>query len=479
MAKLTVKAIESARPKAAPYKLTVDTGLYIRVSTSGEKRWVVKYVLDGKQREARLPKPYGANGAGVMSLADAVTENQRVQSLARAGIDFQEQATEALAQARAEAEQRRLAAEKERAALLPFTAMFNEWLDAGVKRKDGNDEIRRAFGKDVLPAIGGKPVKHITDADLRGALAAIVDRKRNRMAVRVYRDLVQLFGWAEKRQPWRALLIEQNPAALLNIETIVSKDYNLDDTRKRRLSPAELRELDGILRAMAIAFGGAENKRKRQGARGLQPMSQAALWLCLSTMCRIGELLQARWEHVDLATGVWRIPEANTKQTNAAQDDHIVFLSPFALRQFESLRRITSDSPWCFPSRNRPVNDEDREGAHVDVKSVSKQVGDRQTMFKERSKPLKNRTNDDTLVLSKGTTGEWTPHDLRRTGATMMQKAGVNPDVVDRCLNHVLPGGSKARPSYLQHDYAPEKRAAWEVLGREIEAILSDAKTAQ
>ena len=99
-------------------------------------------------------------------------------------------------------------------------------------------------------------------------------------------------------------------------------------------------------------------------------------------------------------------------------------------------------------------------------------------MFKER-KPLKNRTNDNTLVLNIGKSGEWTPHDMRRTGATMMQKAGVNPDVVDRCLNHVLPGGSKARPSYLQHDYAPEKRAAWDVLGMAIEAALLLPKIAR
>jgi integrase len=479
MAKLTVKAIEAARPRAKPYKLTADTGLLIRVATDGEKRWIVKYVVDGKQREARLPKPYGTHTSvpgkskddppmetGFLSLADACAENARIQSLARSGIDFQVQAADA-ARERVEAKQkadRKAAAEK--AALTPFNAMFEAWLADGVRRKDGNAELRRSFDKDVIPAIGDKPVRHISEHDLRALLRAIVERKRNRMAVRVYRDLVQLFAWAEKRQPYRGMLIEQNPVALLEIEKIVAPTYSLDDTRKRRLSPAELRELRDILDSMAADRAGRDNKRV--GTHGLAPASRSALWLCLSTMCRIGELLQARWEHVDLDAGVWRIPVENTKQTHAVQDDHIVFLSPFARRQFESLRRIqTQDSKWCFPARNTTVGDR-----HIDLKTVSKQVGDRQTMFKERSKPLKNRTNDNTLVLSKGTAGEWTPHDLRRTGATMMQRAGVNPDVVDRCLNHVLPGGSKARPSYLQHDYAPEKVAAWRVLGREIEAAL-------
>ncbi|MGH8819991.1 MAG: Arm DNA-binding domain-containing protein, partial [Rhodoferax sp.] len=59
MAKLTVRAIETSRPRAKPYKLTVDTGLYVRVAVNGEKRWIIKYVVDGKQRESRLAKPYG------------------------------------------------------------------------------------------------------------------------------------------------------------------------------------------------------------------------------------------------------------------------------------------------------------------------------------------------------------------------------------------------------------------------------------
>ncbi|MFZ3120359.1 MAG: Arm DNA-binding domain-containing protein, partial [Variovorax sp.] len=79
----------------APYKLTVDTGLYIRVPISGDKRWIVKYVIDGKQREARLPKPYGNSGEGFMTLSAATAENARIQALARDGIDFQVQAAEA------------------------------------------------------------------------------------------------------------------------------------------------------------------------------------------------------------------------------------------------------------------------------------------------------------------------------------------------------------------------------------------------
>jgi hypothetical protein len=68
--------------------------------------------------------------------------------------------------------------------------------------------------------------------------------------------------------------------------------------------------------------------------------------------------------------------------------------------------------------------------------------------------------------------GDWTPHDLRRTGATMMQALGVSLDVIDRCQNHVL-AGSRVRRHYLHHDYAEEKKCAWNLLGDRLSAVLS------
>jgi integrase len=108
---------------------------------------------------------------------------------------------------------------------------------------------------------------------------------------------------------------------------------------------------------------------------------------------------------------------------------------------------------------------------------MSKQVGDRQAMFKKGKdgKPrqaMKNRRHDNTLVLNSGKHGAWTPHDLRRTGATLMQSLGVSLEIIDRCQNHVLPG-SKVRRHYLHHDYADEKRDAWRLLGERLSLIMA------
>jgi integrase len=147
--------------------------------------------------------------------------------------------------------------------------------------------------------------------------------------------------------------------------------------------------------------------------------------IMLSTMCRVGELAMARWEHVDLDAAESFIPKENTKDKQSSLD---IFLSPFALAQFRALKEISRRSDWCFPARNN-----DR---HVCVKSINKQVGDRQARFKKSRdgsprKPMATRCHENMLVLAGGSCGAWTPHDLRRTGATLMQALGVSLEVID------------------------------------------------
>jgi integrase len=452
MANITVRGIEALRPTDKEYKVTVDRGLYLRVARDGVKTWLVRYVVNTKQVQARLPRPYGADGeAGYMSLAQALAENARIQSLAREGIDFQVQ--------RAAAEKaRNEAAAAAAAAEIPFKQLFETWMADGVSRKDGNAEIRRTFTRDILPAVGAKPVREVTDSDILHVLRA-VGRKRGaaRTAERLLSELRQLFRWAIKRQPWRALLNHHgNPADLVELKQVVPQGWQ-PGIRDRVLSPKEIRELQDRFAEMDASYEASPDKRVAD--RPLQMETRLALWICLGTACRIGELVQSQWRNVDLKKGVWFVPKETTK-TNV---DWYVYLSDFSLHQFEQLHELTGDTEWCFPAQQRD--------GPLDKKTIGKQVGDRQMRFKKR-KALKGRRHDDTLVLGGGENGEWTPHDLRRTASTMMQSLRISPDVIDRCQNHALPG-SKVRRHYLHYDYAEEKREAWRLLGDRLDAILT------
>jgi len=65
--------------------------------------------------------------------------------------------------------------------------------------------------------------------------------------------------------------------------------------------------------------------------------------------------------------------------------------------------------------------------------------------------------------------GKWTPHDLRRTGATIMTAIGVLPEVAERCLNHTEE--NKIKRTYQRHSYAKEMTAAWRFLGEYLESL--------
>jgi hypothetical protein len=75
-----------------------------------------------------------------------------------------------------------------------FRDLFETWLRDGVRRKDGNAALKRSFEKDVLPSLGGKPVRAVTEHDLRDALRKVVQRGANRVAVCIFQDARQMFA---------------------------------------------------------------------------------------------------------------------------------------------------------------------------------------------------------------------------------------------------------------------------------------------
>jgi len=104
--------------------------------------------------------------------------------------------------------------------------MFEVWITDGVQRADSNAELRRTFEKDILASLGDRPVRTINDSDLRDALRKVGrNRKRGRTAERMLSELRQMFRWSIKRQPWKALLPDGNPAELVEAKQVVPGGY--------------------------------------------------------------------------------------------------------------------------------------------------------------------------------------------------------------------------------------------------------------
>ena len=444
----TVKEVEAAKPKPSEYKLTIDRGLYIRIATSGVKTWLIRYVVDGKQKQYRLPEPFGRSGKGFKSLVEAKAKNAEIQSLARSGIDFQIQREEI----EAEKKQR---AYIERVQNLTLNDLYEVWIMEGVKRIDGNEELIRTFKLHILPFVGNIPLKELNDRHLTNLYKRIIASEKHRTAVVVSKSLVQILTWAEKRKPYRALLIDGNPALLADITPLLPSDYT--PKRERYLSIDEIKKLQSVFVGTETNY--AITPAKYGTERPLKKEVQLAMWICLGTLCRIGELLMAEWKHVDFEKRMWHIPKENTKGVKRKKKAQNVYLSDFTLKQFEQLQKMTGKTKWLFPARNNEK--------HVCVKSASKQIGDRQAMFKKHRQKMQHRAENNSLVLGDI---EWTPHDLRRTGSTMMQELKIPRDVINFCQNHVV--GSKIDEHYLHYKYADDKKDAWIKLGDMLQAIL-------
>jgi integrase len=64
---------------------------------------------------------------------------------------------------------------------------------------------------------------------------------------------------------------------------------------------------------------------------------------------------------------------------------------------------------------------------------------------------------------------DFTLHDLRRTARSLMSRAGINADIAERCLGHVIGG---VRGVYDRHEYYREKRLAFDALASLIARIV-------
>jgi integrase len=99
----------------------------------------------------------------------------------------------------------------------------------------------------------------------------------------------------------------------------------------------------------------------------------------------------------------------------------------------------------------------------IDPKSITKQIGDRQLEHADRKAHASRTKAAHSLELPGG---RWTPHDLRRTAATIMGELGVAPHVIDRCLNHREQ--NRITRTYQRQEMRQEQAEAWRLLGERL-----------
>ena len=389
-------------------------GLYLRVSPKGSKSWIFVYIFEKKQKWMSLgPCP-------AVAVVDARRKAADARKLLATGVAPLDERRKNELEAKA----------KKQRGIIPATicSLYNEWerIDLSRLRKDGGASMRQLFENHIFPLIGDIPLAEIR----RSHIVALLDRMRERGLTRQVNiclsSIRQMFGFAILRE-WT----EIDPTA--RIPKLPERE------RDRVLSEAEIKELF-----------------EKLPDSGLVETSSLAIWLQLSTICRIGELMKSRWEHVDFENRTFFIPRAIRKGSMIKPaSDHFVHMSYFATTILERLRALTGETGWLFPSSDKKK--------HIDEKSVSKQISDRQ-----RGASLMQKRRCDMTLALKG--GNWRAHDLRRSGATMMSGLGIRKEVVEKCLSHT--DQNRMSRIYQRYEFSEEMKLAWEALGNRIAELI-------
>jgi integrase len=284
-------------------------GLYLYVSESGGRSWVLRAVVGLKRRHI------GLGGFPDVPLAAAKEKARRLREDISNGVDplaERQSAKARLAVAQASTVTFRQAAERY------VAAHGDSWR---------NDKHRAQWISTletyVYPLIGNEDVKLIAQQQVLSILEPIW-RSKTETASRIRGRLEVVLDWAAARG-YRA---GENPARWKG---------HLD---KLLPAPGKVQRVEHH-RAMAVdeipAF--MRELRKREG------VSARALEFLIATAARSGEVRGATWSEIDLKEELWTIPAERMK----AHREHRVPLCAAALRALGSVARVDG-ATYIFPA---------------------------------------------------------------------------------------------------------------------------------
>lgn len=298
-------------------------------------------------------------------------------------------------------------------AALTVAELAEEFLKRYVERERKRPEAaRRVIEENIVKPWRTRPAESITRRDGVLLLDRIVDRGAPVMANRVAALLAQMFRYGVERET-----LEASPFVAL------SRPGGTEKARHRRLEDREIRIFWKKLTRVRLSFE-----------------VRTALKLILVTAQRPGEVALAAWDEFDLENRIWTIPEERSKNGQA----HQVPLSDLALTLLRHTKRHFGETQYLFPTRCW----RQKGSVPMTVRAVSQGIRDKRDHF---GLP------------------PFTPHDLRRTGASLMTAVRVPRLHVEKVLNHTIDDVAEI---YDRHDYGEEKRKALERLAEALERIL-------
>lgn len=427
----TDREIKAAKPgeTVKDYRVHAAPGLVLRIMPSGTKSWsyLFKSPATGKRSKVALGQYPAIGLAEARELAGVVAGDIR--------------------QGKDPVHDKRKAAEvssfAELAALYMREHSMRNERDGRVS--GSTEEAHRLLNHDILPTLGPLKVEKITRLHILHVVEAVAERGALVIADRVLGLMRAIFTWG-----CGTGRLDRDPTAGL-------KKRNAGKAKTRVLSLNEI----GIFWRMIA------------GMNGLSPPIRDALRLQLLTGARIGEVLEARRDEINVTQSLWVIAAKRTK----SEREHVLPLSPLALSIFkDAIYRAEMDaerraartgtdverSPWVFPSQRT---------THSFRKRTTPRARARRTdgAFEPYAATRALRRCREAFKRA-GIAEPFSTHDMRRTLATQLGEMGIADETIERILNHAP--RTVAGKHYNHARYLPQMREALEAWAEKVEVTL-------
>ncbi|MEY3729706.1 MAG: hypothetical protein RLZZ57_462 [Pseudomonadota bacterium] len=325
--KLTAAAAKALVAKGQPARQAAGDNLYLAVTGPNAAKWTFRFMLAGKARELGLGA-YDADGRRGVTLAGAKAAAEEARRLLREGIDPVEHRRK-----------QKLVRERQAAEAQTFKQVADLMLaahEAGWRNAKHRQQWRRTLETYAFPDIGDLPVSQIGTEDvLRVLQREGLWTSKPETASRLRGRIEAILSYATARG-WRS---GGNPATWRgHLATMLPKRSKIAAVEHHAALPWQ--EMGNFMARL----------------RGHAATAARALEFLILTASRTNEVLGAKWDEIDIETGVWTIPASRMK----ANREHRVPLSGAAINILRNMQtfELNQGGGYVFPGQraNRPLS---------------------------------------------------------------------------------------------------------------------------
>lgn len=285
-------------------------GLYLLVSPTGAKSWVLRVQVDGRRRD------FGLGSLDILSLSEAREKAAEGRRMAKAGFN-------------PSVEWKRL-----RTTLPTFeeaARRYHETVSSGWRNPKHADQWINTLRTYAFPTIGKMTVDKVDAPEIQSVLIPIWQTvpetaRRVRQRIGTVLDYAKGQGWRATEAPMRA---------------VNSLMRGIKQPKRGNFAAMPYKDVPAFL-------------AKVRGED--QTVGRLALQFLILTAARSGEVRGARWGEIDWDQLVWNVPGHRMKMNEA----HSVPLSPAAISVLRSVQPFSSgrDDALVFPGQKRkPLSD--------------------------------------------------------------------------------------------------------------------------